>query len=175
MSIRLVLGILCVLACAVSGCSGNKEKVTELTSYAVDDMEGLITQTGVEIDRDVSSDGGGSLRIDAIGDGTTTIRLYETGDIDIEYARLIYRARLRSEGVAGRAYLEMWCRFPGYGEAFSRGLDRPISGTTEWTTEEIPFFCKKGENPDNVKLNVVIEGKGTVWIDEIELLAAPLN
>jgi len=28
---------------------------------------------------------------------------------------------------------------------------------------------KKGENPDNVKLNLVINGKGTAWIDNIRL------
>ncbi len=157
------------------GCSNTSEQITELESYPLDSLEGLVTQSGVEIDTEVSSDGNGSLRIEAIGGGTTTIRLFETGDIDIENARLIYRARLRAENLEGRAYLEMWCRFPGRGEAFSRGLDRPISGTVDWTTEEIPFFCRKGENPDNVKLNLVIDGKGTVWIDDIRLLKGPLK
>jgi hypothetical protein len=156
-------------------CSKESEQVTELKSYPLDSMEGLITQSGVAIDTEISSDGNGSLRIEAAGSGTTTVRLLETGDIDIEDARLIYRARLRAENLEGRAYLEMWCRFPGKGEAFSRGLDRPVSGTIEWTTEEIPFFCRTGENPDNVKLNLVVEGKGVVWIDDIKLLAGPLN
>lgn len=38
----------------------------------------------------------------------------------------------------------------------------------------MPFFLQKGENPDNVKLNLVIEGKGTVWIDDIHLYKGPL-
>lgn len=46
----------------------------------------------------------------------------------------------------------------------------PLSGTTDWTTQETEFFLKAGENPDNVKLNLVINGSGTVWIDEIRLL-----
>jgi len=105
----------------------------------------------------------------------TVIRLFQTGDIDAENARLIYQARLRTENVEGRAYLEMWCHFPGKGEFFSRGLQTPLAGTTEWTTEETPFFLKKGENPDNVKLNLVIDGKGTAWIDDVRLLRAPLG
>jgi hypothetical protein len=36
-------------------------------------------------------------------------------------------------------------------------------------TQETPFFLKKGENPNNVKLNLVIDGKGMVWIDDIRL------
>jgi hypothetical protein len=31
-----------------------------------------------------------------------------------------------------------------------------------------------GENPDNVKLNFVVNGTGTIWIDDIRLLKGPL-
>ena len=142
-------------------------------AYPLDNTEGLITQSGVSFDKAISSDGRGSLRIDATG--PTTVRLFETGDVDIEYARLIYQARLRSENVEGRAYLEMWCHFPGKGEFFSKGLMTPVTGTTAWTTAETPFFLKNGENPDNVKLNLVIDGKGIVWIDDIRLLKGALQ
>ncbi len=147
--------------------------VIEFKHYPLDSMEGLIAQSGVTIDKQISSDGNGSLRIEATE--PTTIRLFETGDIDIENARLIYRARLRTKDVEGRVYLEMWCHIAGLGDFFSRGLDRPLTGSTDWVTEEIPFFLKKGENPDNVKLNLVIKGTGTVWIDDIRLLKGPLK
>jgi hypothetical protein len=136
-------------------------------------LEGVITQSGVQIDKEVSSDGNGSLRMTAAE--PTVVRLFELGDMHVENARLIYQAKLRTQGVEGQAYLEMWCHFPGKGEFFSRGLQTPLTGTTNWTTEETPFFLKKGENPDNVKLNLVINGKGTAWIDDIRLLKAPLQ
>jgi hypothetical protein len=69
----------------------------------------------------------------------------------------------------------MWCYFPGKGEFFSRGLQTALTGSSDWTTQETFFFLKKGENPDNVKLNLVINGKGTAWIDDIHLLKGPLN
>jgi len=144
----------------------------ELKRFPLDDMEGLITQTDVQIDKQISSDGNGSLRIEATQ--PTTFRLFETGDIDIENAYLIYQAKVRTENIEGRVYLEMWCHFPGRGEFFSRDFATPLSGTTEWTTEETPFSLKAGENPDNVKLNLVIDGKGTAWIDDIRLLKGPL-
>jgi hypothetical protein len=136
-------------------------------------MEEIITQSGVQIDKAVSSDGKGSLRITATE--PTVVRLFEVGDIDVANARLIYQAKVRTENVEGKVYLEMWCHFPGKGEFFSRGLQTPLTGTTEWTTEETPFFLQKGENPDNVKLNLIIEGKGTAWIDDIRLLKGPLK
>jgi len=49
-----------------------------------------------------------------------------------------------------------------------------LTGTTDWTTEETPFFLQKGENPSSVKLNLVINGKATVWIDDIRLLKVQL-
>jgi len=43
-----------------------------------------------------------------------------------------------------------------------------------WDTE-IPFLLHEGENPDNFKLNLVVGGKGTVWIDDIRLLKGPFK
>lgn len=146
---------------------------TELKRFPLNDMEGILTQSGVQIDRQISSDGSGSLRIDAAG--PTVVHLFEVSDISVEDARLIYRARVRTEGLSGQTFLEMWCRFPGLGEFFSRGLDRPLTGTTDWTTRETPFFLKKGQKPDLVKLNLVVSGKGTVWIDDLRLLKGPLQ
>ena len=147
--------------------------VVELKYYPIDSMEGLITQTAVTLDRQISSDGNGSLRIEATE--PTTIRLFETGDIDIENARLMYQACVRTENVEGQVYLEMWCHIAGLGDFFSRGLDRPLTGSTDWVTEDTPFFLKAGQNPDNVKLNLVINGRGTVWIDDIRLLKGPFK
>jgi hypothetical protein len=69
----------------------------------------------------------------------------------------------------------MWCHFPGLGEFFSRGLHAPLSGSVEWTMQEIPFFLQQGQNPDVVKLNVVVNGKGTVWVDDVVLSKSSLE
>ena len=44
-------------------CSKSTSQVVELKSFPIDNLEGIITQSGVEIDKTVSSDGKGSLRI----------------------------------------------------------------------------------------------------------------
>ncbi len=169
----LAMGVCVGMIFVLISCSKPSQQIVELKRFAMDSMEGVITRSGVGIDMDISSDGNGSLKMTSTK--PTVIRLFETGDIDVENARLIYQARVRTENVEGKVYLEMWCHFPSKGEFFSRGLKTPLTGTTEWTTEETPFFLKKGENPDNVKLNLVINGKGTAWIDDIRLLKAPLG
>jgi hypothetical protein len=168
---NFVLGM-CVILILV-GCSKAPQEVVELKRFPINSLEGIITQSGVQFDKEVSSDGNGSLKI--IATEPTVVRLFELGDIDIENARLIYQAKVRTEGVEGQVFLEMWCHFPGKGEFFSRGLQTPLTGTTNWTSEETPFFLKKGENPDNVKLNLVINGKGTAWIDDIRVLKGPIK
>jgi len=151
----------------------------ELKRFPVDTMEGIIAQAGVEIDKQISSDSNGSLRITATE--ATVVRLFEIRLSEahlvtyMKGTRLIYQAKVRTENVEGQVYLEMWCHFPGKGEFFSRGLMTPLTGTTDWTTQETPFLLKKGENPDNVKLNLVIDGKGTAWIDDISLLKGTLG
>ena len=85
-----------------------------------------------------------------------------------------YRAELKAQGLQGRGFLEMWCRLPGRGEFFSKGYQQAISGTVEWARYEIPFHLKKGQKPDLIKLNVVVEGPGTVWLRDVALLKTPL-
>jgi hypothetical protein len=180
---RTLWVFLVVVPVAIGACSkksavpvakqGAPETVRTLAEYPIRSMDGVTTQTGVAFDSTTSSDGNGALRITATA--PMTVRLFETGDLDVENARVTYRAHLRTADVEGKVYLEMWCSFPGKGEFFSRALQAPLSGTVDWTSQETPFFLKAGENPDNVKLNLVIDGKGTAWIDDVTLLQGPLG
>lgn len=170
---KIGLYFLFILLIVVVGCTKKSEQVVELKLYPLNNLEGIITLSNVQFDKEISSDGKGSLRITTTE--PITIRLFEVGDIDVENANLTYQAKIRTEDIDGKVYLEMYCCFTGKGEFFSRDIQTPITGTTNWVTEETPFFLQKGENPDNVKLNLVIDGKGTVWIDDIKLLKGPLR
>ena len=157
----------------VGACAQPSVPVVTLKQFPLDSIEGVITQSGVQLDKDVSTDGNGALKMTV--SEPTVVHLFELGDIDLENARLIYQAKVRTADVQGQVYLEMWCSFPGKGEFFSRGLATPLSGTTGWSTQQTPFFLKNGENPDNVKLNIVFTGKGTAWIDDIQVQQGPLG
>lgn len=145
----------------------------ELLSFPVDDLEGVVDKGSVVLDAEVKGVNGACLRIDA--PAPRVVPLFETGDLDVEKARLIYRARLKVKNLKGSAFLEMWCRFPAKGEYFSRGLANPLGGDSDWVEREIFFFLQAGQNPDNIKLNLVVNGTGTVWIDDISLSTGPLK
>ena len=82
---------------------------------------------------------------------------------------------MKSEALSGHAFLEMWCRLPGRGEFFSKGVNRPVKGTTDWASYEIPFYLKKGQRPDLITLNLVVEGTGKIWLKDIEVQKTPLS
>lgn len=124
-----------------------------------------ITQGAIRADE-------GGWRIDTTG--AQTIRLFEVEHPDAEQCLLAYRAELKAENLKGGAFLEMWCRLPGRGEFFSKGHQQAVSGTANWVRYEIPFYLRKGQKPDLIKLNVVVGGAGTVWLRNIELHKTPL-
>jgi hypothetical protein len=128
--------------------------------------ERTITQDGVRVDAD-------TIRIEST-EGRT-VRLYDVKDPGVQQCVVTYRAEMKAEKIEGRAFLEMWCSFPGRGEFFSKGLHQPLSGTSDWARFEIPFYLKSGQTPDLIKLNLVIEGRGVVWVKNIELLNTPLS
>ena len=112
-----------------------------------------------------------------------TYRLFEVPEPGVDECTVLYQAKLKTEGLTGRAYLEMWCRLPGRGEFFSKGLNQTVTGSNDWSSFEIPFHLKKNEKPDMIRLNVVVEAlgrifkkavAGKIWIKDIRLLKAPL-
>ena len=167
--------LILALVLATSACTSSQQTPAapvELENFALNSLEGVRATTGVSFDPKVSSDGKGSVRVDSTE--PLIVPLFEVTDVSIENAVLIYQASLQSENLNGKAFLEMWVRIPGRGEFFSRGLDRPVTGNMSWMTVATPFFLQTGQKPDLIRLNLVVQGKGRVWIDDIHLMRAPL-
>jgi hypothetical protein len=155
-----------VLLFSLISCNLQK-KSEELKYFPINDLKGIVTQSEVQFDKSVSSYGNGSIKIAA--KAPVVIPLYSFSDIKVDDTQIIYEANVKSESLNGQALLEMWCAFQDKGEFFSRGFDSIISGTTDWKTIRTVFNLRKGEMPDQIKLNIMVNGIGTVWIDDIHL------
>ena len=138
-------------------------KAEELIKLGLDDTSSISPKIGA--DSNVKVEGKSSLIITTRW--PTTVHLGEVIKPDIENARLIYTAMVKSE-LDGSAYLEMWAHVGGQ-QYFSRGMNDMSIGKSEWKTIQTPFIFQKGQRPEKVTLNLVINGIGTVWIDEIIL------
>jgi len=148
-------------------------------NFPISNIKEIITQSGVEIDREITSDGNGALLIST--NEPVTAELFELDDRDFGNKRLTYKAYMRSENLTGSedlrgiSYIELIAQFPDGEELISRGPRVPVSGTTDWRAAETVLYIDKGNMPDRVKLNLVVEGEGKVWLDSVKLEAIPLR
>jgi hypothetical protein len=68
----------------------------------------------------------------------------------------------------------MWVRAAG-GEWFSKDMSSNVSGKADWKQIRTAFLFAKGQKPEKVTLNIVINGNGAVWVDDIVLSKEPLE
>jgi hypothetical protein len=144
-------------------------RAEDLRKLTLDDAS--VIGTTIQTDTQVKAEGKGSIKITT--QWPTTICLGEVDRLDIENAKLVYKAKVKSD-LDGTAYLEMWAHVGGR-QYFSRGMNDVVSRKSEWKIIQTPFLFQKDQRPEKVTLNLVINGKGTVWIDEIVLSKQPLQ
>ena len=141
----------------------------ELRKLNLDDASAI--GTSIQTDTQIKTEGKGSIKITT--QWPTTICLGEVTGLNVENAKLLYKAKVKSD-LDGSAFLELWAHVGG-GQYFSRGMNDVVSQKTDWKLIQTPFLFQKGQRPDKVTLNLVINGKGTVWIDDIVLSKEPLK
>jgi hypothetical protein len=144
-------------------------RAEEVRKLPLDDAS--VIGTTIQTDTQVKAEGKASIKITT--QWPMTICLGEVARIDIENAKLVYKAKVKSD-LDGTAFLEMWAHVGG-GQYFSRGMNDVVSRKTDWKIIQTPFLFQKGQRPEKVTLNLVINGKGTVWIDDIVLSKEPLQ
>jgi hypothetical protein len=145
-------------------------QATELKRLSLDDTASLGTK--LTADPVVKLEGSGSVRISTLW--PTTICLGEVSGLDVDNTKLVYQAKVKCEKLEGTAFLEMWCHVAG-GQYYSRGMNSTVTGTMNWKTLQTPFILQAGQTAKKVTLNAVINGKGTIWIDDVQLLKEPLQ
>ena len=168
----MTLAALCG-ALLAAGCGGGGGGPRELAAYPLDSLEEILdSDEDLAIDHEIHTDGRASLRVTAAR--PRVVRLFALENPGVDDCLLVWRARLRCEALRRRVFLETWVRLPGTDEYFGRGLESAIGRTTDWREAQAIFRLEKGQVPDRVRLNLVIEGEGKVWIDDVRLTVAPL-
>jgi hypothetical protein len=153
----LVVAIIFCSFCALA----NTEEVKRLS---LDDAPSI----GLRIQTDSLEkvEGRASIRITTLW--PTSVCLGEMTGLDVEQAKLVFKAMVKSN-MKGSVFLEMWVHFKD-GQYFSRGLNDQVKDISGWTHLQTSFLLKKGQVPEKITLNLVINGTGTVWIDDIIIM-----
>ena len=164
------IGSVCVVFALSSLLLVPTARAAEVSKLSLDDAAAL--GTSITTDKMAKCQGQGCVKISTRW--PTTICLGEVSGLDVDNARLIYQAKVKCDKLQGTAFLEMWC-FVGKGQYFSRGMNSVVTGTTDWKTLQTPFILQPGQKATKVVLNIMINGKGTVWVDDARLLEKPLK
>jgi hypothetical protein len=147
--------------------------LSELRRFPADSLAELLEPSAVELDQKISSDGRGSLRVKATG-ALQTIRLYEITGLQLENVQLVFQAQVRAEGT-GKLHAKIMVYKEMDRTFFGRSRSQPLEQQQKWRAVEARHILQRGESPDRLELQLVIEDKsaGTVWIDDLRLLSGP--
>ena len=149
--VSLLASITIVLAASQSATAQDLKKLSLDDSSSI----GLKLRT----DSAVKVEGAASLRIETLW--PTSVCLGEIAGVDVEAARLLFRARVRTD-LEGDAFLEMWVQVAGGGQYFSRGMNDAVRGKSDWKSIQTPFTFAKGQKPDKVTLVITIDGNRVI-------------
>jgi len=158
-----------LLLLALVTCSPPPEQPVELKHFSFENLEGLQAQSGVELDTQVSHDGHGSWRITA--DDPQVVKLVKVTKINLTQPQLRSTAWVRTDQGTGYVYFEVRCRFAN-NETFARTLGQSLSSPPKWKQMNTQLTFKQSQKPTSIELNLIINGQGTVWVDDVHLFQA---
>ncbi len=120
-------------------------------------------------------DGATALQLRATASGPTSLHLVTIDHPPVTGPAYAIAGEVRYQGVEGQGYLEMWTVLPDGQRFFSRTLaaQGPLAalhGESNWRRFELPFFLSGApQAPSRLEINLVLPGRGTVWLGPIHL------
>jgi hypothetical protein len=124
-------------------------------------------KTRISIDKETTADGNGSIKVEAAHSALVTIA--DQKNLSVSRDNTLWcTLRVKCAGVKQRAHLEMWCEVADGTRAFSQGLDQLLIGDSDWREIRLPMMVNGDFTVSRALVNVVIEGPGTVWVDEVK-------
>ena len=114
-----------------------------------------------------------SLKIDGGAGAPVTVAIIERPAINGQ--RYAVTGQVRYEEVDGTGYLEMWSHFPDGAQYFSRTLGdvgpmMKLQGTSGWRRFTLPFDATGAPLPTRLVVNVVLPGRGVVYLGPLRLV-----
>lgn len=122
-----------------------------------------------------SGSSGYQLRIEGTQPGPSSVTVLTIQQPHIGALRYRLSGQLRYDSVEGTGYLEMWNHFPDGSRYFSRTLadEGPmmkLHATSGWRSFVLPFDATGASHrPGLLVVNVVLPGRGTVYLGPLEL------
>ncbi len=103
------------------------------------------------------------------GDAKTTTRVVLLDAPNVPSHRYLLRGKVKIDHVVGDGHVEMLNHFPKLGAFFTKTLedDGPLAkltGSADWREVQLPFVSQEGTLPTRIEVNVVLPGKGKIYL-----------
>lgn len=149
------------------------ESIREWTWDEPVDAAVLRAATVIPADSDI---GFARLKIENPTGRPLTVMIFSIDDPGISADQYRLEGNVSYEDVDGEGYLELLNYFPGRGPFFSRTVGntaatKALTGSSDWRGFLLPFFINDGSGmrPTKLEFNLVLPGKGTVYLGSVRL------
>ncbi len=126
----------------------------------------------VSIDSARHASGKASLKVQSQKPGSHHVVLARLENLNIKgVQRLAYRAQTMTQDLQGEVYLLMSVYVQGEMPQASMINGFKANTFPKWNPVETAFFLKPGQTIGQLELALVLDGPGTVWVDDLSLLS----
>jgi hypothetical protein len=116
------------------------------------------------------------LRVQNAQNEKKTFAILTISDPCVTTASYAITGQVKYENVDGAGFLEMWNHFPDGGMYFSRTLGdsgpmQSLTSSSGWRPFTLPFYIGEAKiRPSKLEFNVVLPGRGTVYLGPLKLV-----
>ncbi len=166
LGIVVVVGLL-----AATACKPKVEPPKEVETFSCDTLDNLLTPQAVVVDKQGAAEGGGALKM--VAEQPATIPLYDM-KFPGEGAKFTLRYKMKVKDFLGDAYGQMDVNFASGGKQEVKNYQTALGATSDWLDRELVYTVQKGQKVNSITFSAVLGGSGTVWVDDVHLIRAPL-
>ena len=147
---------------------------TQIAHVALDALPASaesVPQATARFDPEVSSDGAGSVRIDAEGPTFVELAEVEGAGEDLSFRQLVFQAQVKTEAMTGPVFLVMQAGIHEVPMPVVGADQQTLTGTQDWTPMEVVAGNPQDTfHRETTTLQLEVRGAGTVWIDDLRLV-----
>lgn len=169
--LRTVAAAAALALAATVACDKKAEPPKQIDFISCDDTERILSSDLVTVDKASAAEGAGCLKM--VVDQPTTLSLAEF-KFPGEGAKYTVQFKMRVKDFLGDAYGQMNVNYASGGKQEIKNYQNAIGATSDWVPMELSWVVQKGQKVDSLTLYAILGGSGTVWVDEIRLIRAPL-
>lgn len=133
------------------------------------DSPDALKDLGTRLTYDEEAD---ALRVDLDYTSVFNLKKVDLGGQSYSGKTLNYSLRTKTMNFEGQAFLELAIRFKGTTTLYRRGFNSKVVNNSDWQTLRVAYPIRPSEKPEIAYLNVIVEGRGTIWFDDIKMTGA---